>query len=153
MVCWAAIAEIFGRNAGTEELEAFYPIRPECIADVPKIRFRPRVWIFYSSLFLPKFQFNSLFIVRYIFITTCACVTYLFSQVGKTLSARRWQAAFSEDGHLDIARVLRRIQRGVYFFLAKMTIYIYIFNLNQITDTDIWIGVSYSISDDIWLVI
>uniref|UniRef100_A0A2P2M8U9 Rab-GAP TBC domain-containing protein n=1 Tax=Rhizophora mucronata TaxID=61149 RepID=A0A2P2M8U9_RHIMU len=31
---------------------------------------------------------------------------------GKTLSPRRWQAAFSEDGHLDIAKVLRRIQRG-----------------------------------------
>ncbi|XVF72037.1 hypothetical protein PTKIN_Ptkin12aG0089200 [Pterospermum kingtungense] len=71
---WGAVAEIFGRNAGTEELEAFYPIKPECIADVPKTRFRPRV--------------------------------------GKTLSARRWHAAFSEDGHLDIAKVLRRIQRG-----------------------------------------
>ncbi|KAI8523076.1 hypothetical protein RHMOL_Rhmol13G0046400 [Rhododendron molle] len=30
----------------------------------------------------------------------------------KTLSARRWKAAFSQDGHLDIAGVLRRIQRG-----------------------------------------
>ena len=36
-----------------------------------------------------------------------------FSQAGKTLSARRWHAAFSEDGHLDIEKVLRRIQRGV----------------------------------------
>ena len=59
MVGWAAIAEIFGRNAGTEELEAFYPIRPECIADIPKTRFRPRVCIFYSPLLLLKFQFNS----------------------------------------------------------------------------------------------
>ncbi|XP_059431976.1 rab GTPase-activating protein 22-like isoform X2 [Corylus avellana] len=33
-------------------------------------------------------------------------------RAGKTLSARRWRAAFSEDGHLDIAKVLRRIQRG-----------------------------------------
>ncbi|BFG42932.1 TBC1 domain family member 15 isoform X1 [Prunus yedoensis var. nudiflora] len=33
-------------------------------------------------------------------------------RAGKTLSARRWNAAFSEDGHLDIAKVLRRIQRG-----------------------------------------
>ncbi|XP_020539280.1 TBC1 domain family member 15 isoform X2 [Jatropha curcas] len=33
-------------------------------------------------------------------------------RAGKTLSARRWHAAFSEDGHLDIAKVLRRIQRG-----------------------------------------
>ncbi|KAA8543392.1 hypothetical protein F0562_021113 [Nyssa sinensis] len=33
-------------------------------------------------------------------------------KIGKTLSARRWHAAFSQDGHLDIAGVLRRIQRG-----------------------------------------
>ncbi|KAG6498416.1 rab GTPase-activating protein 22-like [Zingiber officinale] len=31
---------------------------------------------------------------------------------GKTLSGRRWHSSFSEEGHLDIARVLRRIQRG-----------------------------------------
>ncbi|XP_039034227.1 TBC1 domain family member 15-like isoform X2 [Hibiscus syriacus] len=31
---------------------------------------------------------------------------------GKTLSARRWQAAFSPDGHLDIGKTLRRIQHG-----------------------------------------
>jgi hypothetical protein len=36
-----------------------------------------------------------------------------FLQAGKTLSERRWNAAFSEDGHLDIEKVLRRIQRGV----------------------------------------
>ncbi|MBA0605830.1 hypothetical protein Godav_018365, partial [Gossypium davidsonii] len=74
MVGLAAIAEFFGGNAGIEELEAFYPIRRDCLADIPKTRFRPRV--------------------------------------GKTLSARRWHAAFSEDGHLDIEKVLRRIQRG-----------------------------------------
>ncbi|KAK6141647.1 hypothetical protein DH2020_024620 [Rehmannia glutinosa] len=61
-------------NAATEELDSYYPIRPECQADVPKTRFKARV--------------------------------------GKTLSPRRWNAAFSEDGHLDIAGVLRRIQRG-----------------------------------------
>nr|XP_027094731.1 TBC1 domain family member 15 isoform X3 [Coffea arabica] len=33
-------------------------------------------------------------------------------RVGKTLSPRRWNAAFSQDGQLDIAGVLRRIQRG-----------------------------------------
>ncbi|OMP11139.1 hypothetical protein COLO4_04013 [Corchorus olitorius] len=71
---WGALAGMFSRNAGAEDLEAFYPIREECKADVPKTRFRPRA--------------------------------------GKTLSARRWHAAFSEDGHLDIAKVLRRIQRG-----------------------------------------
>ncbi|KAE8667028.1 putative Early nodulin 55-2 precursor [Hibiscus syriacus] len=31
---------------------------------------------------------------------------------GKTLSARKWQAAFSLDGHLDIGKTLRRTQRG-----------------------------------------
>ncbi|XP_076960975.1 uncharacterized protein LOC143637477 isoform X1 [Bidens hawaiensis] len=33
-------------------------------------------------------------------------------KVGKTLSERRWNAAFDKDGRLDIAAVLRRIQRG-----------------------------------------
>ncbi|KAJ0792468.1 putative Rab-GTPase-TBC domain-containing protein [Helianthus annuus] len=33
-------------------------------------------------------------------------------KVGKTLSERRWNAAFDQDGRLDIAAVLRRIQRG-----------------------------------------
>ncbi|KAL6505237.1 hypothetical protein OROGR_025054 [Orobanche gracilis] len=61
-------------NSAAEELDAYYSIRPECQADVPKTRFKARV--------------------------------------GKTLSPRRWNAAFSEDGHLDIAGVLRRIQRG-----------------------------------------
>ncbi|XVF70548.1 hypothetical protein PTKIN_Ptkin11bG0170400 [Pterospermum kingtungense] len=31
---------------------------------------------------------------------------------GKTLSARKWQAAFSPDGHLDIGKTLHRIQSG-----------------------------------------
>ncbi|XP_028777055.1 TBC1 domain family member 15 [Neltuma alba] len=65
---------MFGKADGTTELDAFYPIRPECIADVPKTRFKPRA--------------------------------------GKTLSERRWHASFTQDGHLDIAKVLRRIQRG-----------------------------------------
>ncbi|XVE77948.1 hypothetical protein DITRI_Ditri13aG0105100 [Diplodiscus trichospermus] len=37
------IAGMFGRNAGTEDLEAFYPTRPECVADIPKTRLRPRM--------------------------------------------------------------------------------------------------------------
>ncbi|KAH1074484.1 hypothetical protein J1N35_026812 [Gossypium stocksii] len=82
MVGLAAIAELFGGNAGTEELQAFYPIRPNCLADIPKTRFRPRVTIFYCSW--------------------CD-----LASVRKTLSARRWHAAFFEDGHLDIEKVLR----------------------------------------------
>ncbi|KAF5202704.1 Tbc1 domain family member, partial [Thalictrum thalictroides] len=31
---------------------------------------------------------------------------------GKTLSERRWRSAFTPEGHLDIARMLNRIQRG-----------------------------------------
>lgn len=65
---------LFLWNAGTTNLDDFYPVRPECQADVPKTHFKPRA--------------------------------------GKTLSERRWKAAFSADGHLDIAKVLRRIQRG-----------------------------------------
>ncbi|KAL3849983.1 hypothetical protein ACJIZ3_011865 [Penstemon smallii] len=68
-------------NSATEELGSYYPIRPECQADVPKTRFKARV--------------------------------------GKTLSPRRWNAAFSQDGHLDIAGVLRRIQRGGIHPLIK----------------------------------
>ncbi|CAI9107598.1 OLC1v1006989C1 [Oldenlandia corymbosa var. corymbosa] len=34
------------------------------------------------------------------------------TRVGKTLSSRRWNAAFDKEGRLDIAGVLRRIQRG-----------------------------------------
>lgn len=33
-------------------------------------------------------------------------------KAGRTLSERRWKSAFSEDGHLDIEIVLRRVQRG-----------------------------------------
>ncbi|KAK7267422.1 hypothetical protein RIF29_20096 [Crotalaria pallida] len=62
------------KSSGATELNSFYPIRPECLNDVPPTRFKPRA--------------------------------------GKTLSARRWHASFSEDGQLNIAKVLRRIQRG-----------------------------------------
>ncbi|XP_048233010.1 rab GTPase-activating protein 22 isoform X6 [Ricinus communis] len=68
---------------GGDDIGTFYPIRPECQADAPKPRFKPRA--------------------------------------GKTLSSRRWHAAFSGDGHLDIAKVLRRIQRGDNFS-AKDTV-------------------------------
>ncbi|XAR67476.1 hypothetical protein NMG60_11002249 [Bertholletia excelsa] len=33
-------------------------------------------------------------------------------KAGKTLSVRKWQAAFSPEGHLDIGRTLGRIHRG-----------------------------------------
>ncbi|XP_057535895.1 rab GTPase-activating protein 22-like isoform X5 [Amaranthus tricolor] len=65
---------MFLRRSTQAELDAFYPIRPECQDSVPKPRFKLRT--------------------------------------GKTLSARRWHASFSEEGQLDIAKVLKRIQRG-----------------------------------------
>ncbi|RYQ97178.1 hypothetical protein Ahy_B08g093193 isoform A [Arachis hypogaea] len=34
---------------------------------------------------------------------------------GKTLSPRKWHAAFTEEGYLDIGKILRRIYRGVCF--------------------------------------
>ncbi|XP_010438433.1 PREDICTED: TBC1 domain family member 15-like isoform X2 [Camelina sativa] len=61
-------------KSGGEDLQGFYPVRSEYVADVPRTRFK--------------------------------------SRAGKTLSARRWHAAFTEDGNLDMERVLRRIQRG-----------------------------------------
>ncbi|KAG9144997.1 hypothetical protein Leryth_017449 [Lithospermum erythrorhizon] len=61
-------------NSALIDLDAFYPVRPDCQAQVLKTRFKART--------------------------------------GKTLSVRRWQNAFSADGHLDMAGVLRRIQRG-----------------------------------------
>lgn len=74
MVGCEGLSTLCINEAGTSELEVFYPIRSECQAAVPKTRFKLRT--------------------------------------GKTLSARRWNAAFSQDGHLDMAKILRRIQRG-----------------------------------------
>ncbi|XP_015936475.3 rab GTPase-activating protein 22, partial [Arachis duranensis] len=39
-------------------------------------------------------------------------VFYLSFQPGKTLSPRKWHAAFTEEGYLDIGKILRRIYRG-----------------------------------------
>ena len=36
-----------------------------------------------------------------------------FMQSGKTLSVRKWQAAFTPEGYLDISKTLSRIHRGV----------------------------------------
>ncbi|KAL8101176.1 uncharacterized protein LOC141683477 isoform X1 [Apium graveolens] len=68
-----------------EDLSKYFPIRPECQADVPKPRFKP--------------------------------------MVGKTLSERRWKAAFTKDGHIEIGGVLRRIQRGGIHPAIKAEVY------------------------------
>lgn len=31
------------KNSSSEELDTYYPVRPECLADVPKTRFKARV--------------------------------------------------------------------------------------------------------------
>ncbi|KAI9079159.1 hypothetical protein K1719_038885 [Acacia pycnantha] len=62
------------RSSEGEAADSYYEIRPECIDDVPKTRFKIKA--------------------------------------GKTLSVRKWQAAFNPDGHLDIGKTLSRIQRG-----------------------------------------
>lgn len=38
---------------------------------------------------------------------------YVIMQPGKTLSARKWRAAFTPEGYLDLSKTLGRIQRGV----------------------------------------
>lgn len=43
-------------------------------------------------------------------------------QAGKTLSVRKWQAAFNPDGCLDIASVLSRIQKGVRFLNLEFSL-------------------------------
>ena len=43
-------------------------------------------------------------------------------QAGKTLSARKWQAAFTREGYLDIGKTLSRIYRGVIVFIVKMLV-------------------------------
>lgn len=68
------IAACKNGDSSLEELDSYFPVRPECQADVPNTRFRPKA--------------------------------------GRTLSERRWKAAFSQEGYLDIAGVLRRIQQG-----------------------------------------
>jgi len=41
------------------------------------------------------------------------------------LSERRWNAAFDKDGRLDIAGVLRRIQRGVWFSVSYFVLKVF----------------------------
>jgi len=40
----------------------------------------------------------------------------MFVQPGKTLSVRKWQAVFVQEGSLHIGKTLRRIRRGVCLF-------------------------------------
>ncbi|KAE9458198.1 hypothetical protein C3L33_09903, partial [Rhododendron williamsianum] len=71
------------RDPGTPA-DSFYQVRPECANDVPKTKFK----------------------IKLAAHVTCGPVA------GRTLSVRKWQAAFTPDGYLDIGRTLGRIQRG-----------------------------------------
>lgn len=42
-----------------------------------------------------------------------ASPVYVSLQAGKTLSVRKWHAAFTPEGYLDISKTLSRIQHGV----------------------------------------
>ena len=47
----------------------------------------------------------------------------LLMQAGKTLSVRKWRAAFISEGYLDISKTLSRIHRGVSaFYLETMKV-------------------------------
>jgi hypothetical protein len=43
-------------------------------------------------------------------------------QAGRTLSSRKWQAAFTPEGYLDISKTLSRIYRGVTVLLRDLII-------------------------------
>ena len=92
----------------SEDLQGFFPVRSECQSDVPRTRFKSRVWS--SSSSSSSFSYHHPCVLDSI-------TFFLTIQVGKTLSRRRWHAAFTKDGHLDMERVLRRIQRGVSLYL------------------------------------
>ncbi|XP_039003138.1 GTPase-activating protein GYP7-like [Hibiscus syriacus] len=93
-------------GAPGEAADSYYKVRPEC-TDVPITRFKIK-----SSSHLD------------LILNFYVCKMVLSSVLGneldvdcgfflaKLLSARKWQAAFSPDGHLDIRKTLRRIQRG-----------------------------------------
>lgn len=53
--CWGRLSGLM-KSSGATELNAFYPIKPECVADVPATRFKPRVsFCFSSNAFLSHF--------------------------------------------------------------------------------------------------
>jgi len=43
MIGYFGLCSVLMKRSGTTELNDFYPIRPECKADVPATRFKPRV--------------------------------------------------------------------------------------------------------------
>ena len=74
-------------------------------------------WIMFLDTF--KFMHETLELYAHTPRTLLSCGNHwsscfnLIMQAGKTLSERRWKAAFSPEGHLEMSRMLSRIQRGV----------------------------------------
>jgi len=66
MIGCGGLFGVLMKSSGTTELNAFYPIRPECQADVPAPRFKPRVsFCFSTNAFLVHFLVHG----HFIFIT------------------------------------------------------------------------------------
>jgi len=49
MIGCFGLLSVLMKRSGTTELNDFYPIRPECKADVPTTRFKPRVKLLFLS--------------------------------------------------------------------------------------------------------
>lgn len=58
------MAGILFHKYGGEDLDSYYPVRPECQADVPKVRFKARVGILYHCL-RPMYLFLFFFCFSY----------------------------------------------------------------------------------------
>lgn len=65
------------KNSSSEELDSYYPVRPECLADVPKTRFKARVCF---TLF--HISFLSFYMILF------SHYPFSFSNYSLTLSAR-----------------------------------------------------------------
>ena len=60
-------------------------------------------------------------------------------QAGKTLSVRKWHAAFTREGCLDIASVLSRIQRGVWFSTLRSLLTPIHLDLNRLSTCPLYL--------------
>ncbi|KAL5972744.1 hypothetical protein ACLOJK_039549 [Asimina triloba] len=83
-----------------EPADSYYAVRSEC-TDVPKTRFKIK-----GSDVLDRYCG----ILKAFFIASAGRPNN--SRAGKTLSERKWRAAFNPEGQLDISKTLSRIQRG-----------------------------------------
>uniref|UniRef100_A0A453MN49 Uncharacterized protein n=1 Tax=Aegilops tauschii subsp. strangulata TaxID=200361 RepID=A0A453MN49_AEGTS len=102
-------------SAASSSDSTFYQLRPECAHNVPDTKFKIKVSSFFSSFFLCFLSLLCLFWSN----SSLRLVVGVTQerkmdgwQIGKTLSVRKWHAAFTHHGSLHIASVLNRIQSG-----------------------------------------